>query len=76
MEPEIGFNAYIQSKLLVHTFVVVASSDLGRPFRPRQKRWGLCWEKSKLSRYDRRAKEALPPSITVIRRVIFICNHS
>ena len=29
---------HIQSKLLQHTFVKGASSDLGQPFRPRQKK--------------------------------------
>ena len=28
-------HVYIQSKLLYHTFVMGASSDLGQPFRPR-----------------------------------------
>ena len=28
------------------------SSDLGQPFRPRQKRWDLGWEESKLCLYD------------------------
>ena len=32
-----GFNVYIQWKLLKLTFVVGASSDLGQPFRQRQK---------------------------------------
>ena len=51
------FNVHIQSKLLQRTFVVDASSDMGQPFRPRQKGWG------RLSRYDIRAEGALPPSI-------------
>ena len=46
-----------------------ASSDLGQPFRPREKKWGLGWEESRLSRYDIRAERALPPSINVIVRV-------
>ena len=46
-----------------------ASSDLGQPFSPRKKRWGLGWEENRLSRYDIRAEGALPPSITVIVRV-------
>ena len=50
-------------------FVVGASSDLGQPFRPRQNSWGLGWEESRLSCYDIRTEEALPPSITVIARV-------
>ena len=41
-----------------------ASSDLGQPFRPRQKSWGLGWEESSLSRYDFHAEGALLPSIT------------
>ena len=32
-----GFNVHIQSKLLQHTFIMGASSDLGQPFRPRPK---------------------------------------
>ena len=46
------------------------SSDLGQPFHPRQKRWGLPWKNSRLSRYDIRIEEALPPSITVIARLM------
>ena len=46
-----------------------ASSDMGHPFRPRQKQLGLGWGKNRLSRYDIRAEGALPPSITVIARV-------
>ena len=46
-----------------------ANSDLGQPFRPRQKRWSLGSEESRLSRYDIRAEGALPPSITVIARL-------
>ena len=36
---------HIQNKLLWRKFVVGASSDLGQPFRPRQKkvRFGLGW---------------------------------
>ena len=30
-----GFNVHIQCKLLKHTFVVGASSDLGQHFHPR-----------------------------------------
>ena len=56
------------------------SSDLGQPFCPRQKKWGLDWEESRLSRYDIRAEVALPPSITVIVTVkhfgYWICNVS
>ena len=59
-------------------FVVAASSDLGHPFRPRQKGW--VWEDNRLSRYDIRAEGALPPSVTVIARVkkmgYWICNVS
>ena len=47
---------HIHSKLLRRTFVVGASSDLGQPFCPRQKCWGLGWEESRLSRYDIRAE--------------------
>ena len=46
-------------------FVVGASSDMGQPFRPRQKNLGLGWGKSRLSHYDIRAEGALPYSITV-----------
>ena len=52
-----------------------ASSDMGQPFRPRQKSWGLGWEESRLSRYDIRAEGALPPSM--IARVgynIYVCE--
>ena len=45
-----------------------ASSDLGQPFRPRQKQLGLDWGKNRLSRYDIRTEGALPLSITVIAR--------
>ena len=44
-----------------------ASSDLGQPFRPRQKKQGLGWEKNRLSRYDTHAE--VLPSITVVMRV-------
>ena len=47
------------------------SSDLGHPFRSRQRSWGLGWEENMLSCYDIRAEGALPPSITVIARVLF-----
>ena len=74
------FNAHIHSKLLQRTFVVGASSDLGQPFRPRQKRWVWIWEENRLSGYDIRADGALPPSITVIAGVenlgYWICNVS
>ena len=52
---------HIHSKLFWRTFVVGTSSDLGRPFRPWQKRWGLGWEESRFSRYDIHAEGALPP---------------
>ena len=29
-----------------------ASTDLGKPFRPRRKRLGLCWDENRFSRYD------------------------
>ena len=46
-----------------------ASSDLGQPLRPRQKRgFGDCG-KNRLSRYDIHADGALSPSITVIARL-------
>ena len=32
-----GFNVHIQSKLLKHTFVMGAISDLGQPLHPRKK---------------------------------------
>ena len=50
-------------------FDMGANSDLGQPFRSRQKRWGLGWEESRLSRYDIHAERALLPSKTVIVRV-------
>ena len=50
-------------------FVVGASSDLGQPFHPGQKSWGLGWEESSLSHNDIHAEGALPPSTTVIVRV-------
>ena len=59
---------HLQSKLLQHTFIVGASSDLAQPFRPRQKLFVLGGEKSRLSRYDIRAEGALPPGITVITK--------
>ena len=64
------FNVHIQSKLLLRTFVVDVVSDLGQPFRPRQKnnKLGLGWEGNRLSRYDIRAEGVLPSSITVITR--------
>ena len=46
-----------------------ASSDLGQPFRLRQKKRGLGWEKNRLSRYDTHTEGALLPSITVVMRV-------
>ena len=48
-----------------------ASFDIGKPFRPRQKCWGLGWEESRFSRYDICTEEALLPSITVIARLNF-----
>ena len=57
---------HIQSKLLKHTFVVSASSDLGQPFSPRQKKFGLVWGKNRLSRYDIRAEIAVPPPVVEI----------
>ena len=60
---------HIQSKLLKRTFVVVASSDLGQPSLPRQKKLCLGLEKNRLSRYDIHTEGALPPSITVIARL-------
>ena len=42
-----------------------SSSDLGQPFRPRQK--GGVW----FSHYDIHTEGALPPSITVIARLNF-----
>ena len=40
LETKILFNVHLQSKLLYHTFVVDASSNLGQPFCPRQKNGG------------------------------------
>ena len=54
---------HIQSKRLWTKFVVGPNSDLGQPFRSRQK------EEGRLFHYDIRAERALPPSITVIARV-------
>ena len=57
-----------------------ASSNLGQPFRPRQKQLDLDWGKNRLSGYDIRAEGALPPSITVIAIIkklcYWICNVS
>ena len=39
-----GFNVHIRSKLLQRMFVVGATSDLGQPFRPRQKKVGFVLE--------------------------------
>ena len=55
------------------------NSDLGQPFRPRAKRGGLGWEKSRLSHYDIRAEGALPFSIIMKARipsVVFLSNIS
>ena len=69
---------HIQSKLLQRTCVLAASSDLGQPFRPRQKSWSLGWGKNRLYRYATRVEGALPPSITVTARLDYldylICN--
>ena len=46
-----------------------ASSDLGQPFRPRQKCLDLGWEVSRLSPYAIHAEGALLPRITVIVRI-------
>ena len=35
---DIEFKVHIQSKLLLHMFVMGASSDVGQPFCPRQKK--------------------------------------
>ena len=71
---------HIHSKLLQRTFVVGACSNLGQPFRPKQKQLDLDWTKNRLSRYDIRAEGALPPSITLITRskqiCFWICNVS
>ena len=54
-------------------------SNLGQPFRQKQKGLGLGWEESRLSRYDIHDEGTLPPSITVIARVhannICICVY-
>ena len=60
-------------------FVMGASSDLGQPFCPRPKSWGLGWEESRLSRYDICAEGELPPNITDSKNeklVYWICNVS
>ena len=53
---------HIQSKLLQHTFVVSASSDLGQSFCSRQKsRFGE--EREQVSPYDIRVEGELLPSV-------------
>ena len=61
LELEIGFNVHIQRKLLKHTFVVGASSDLAQPFRPIQKK------KEKKKRKKKRKKRKW-----VVRRVGYL----
>ena len=51
---DIGFNVHVQSKLLQHTFVMGASFDLGKPFRPRlNKGFGLGKEQIVSLRFSR-----------------------
>ena len=56
LELEIGFNVHIQSKLLLHTFVMGASSDLGQSFHPRKNKmvgFGLGKEQVILQQHSR-----------------------
>ena len=56
-----------------------ASSDLGQPFRPREKS-GFWLGENRVSRYNNRTEGALPPTIAVIARFkmlgFWICNVS
>ena len=45
-------------------FVVGGISDMGQPFRPRLKCWGLGWVENRLSYYNIHAEGALSSAIT------------
>ena len=60
---DIGFNVHIQSKLLSHTIVVGASSDIRQPFvrKKEKEEASLGYTKKRFFHYDIRGERALPP---------------